>query len=961
MRVVRHLIAASLLTTLVLGTWHIAAGSAAAVASVGDEPQEGGLRGMFQQMAAIGSVYDLSALRNLQRVDALIDQTYVDPQRIDFSKMFRSSLGAIEAQVPGALLDLDEKGERLQVEVGGYRTTLTVQKLSSFANLEAELRRVAAILEAHVDSKEVPFPEIEYAIINGVLATLDPHSVFLPPEGSKKMEEDNEGEFGGLGITINIEDGQLTIQYPLEDTPAKRAGLQANDKIIRIEGEETLNMDLEDAVSKMRGAPGTKITITVARESWDTPQDISLIRDRIKPAQVWGVALEGGVAYIRIDQFHGQVETQLDETLNRLTREAGGSLKGVVLDLRDNPGGYLHQAVAVVDRFLAKGVIVATVERNGKNREEKLAREPGTEPAYPMVVLMSGTSASASEIVAGALKNQERAIVIGERSFGKGSVQNLYPFSDESRLKLTVARYLTPGDHSIQSIGIPPDIALDASLVAPPVELKRKWANTDPNAKLMGNPRISLFRRDHYLEEADLEGALQSSEEAGAGPVYSLRYLEPDPAKEDEVRTDRKDVRRDFEVMFARDVLLAAQGSRRADVLRDAERVVNSRLKAEEERVEKAFKEQGINWSACSNPGSASVAMDLKVKGDGVLNPGNLEEVQLTVTNTGNVPLCRTVVKSKSGNDMLDGMEFYVGRLEPGQTRTDVRKIALEEGYPTEISGVDLKMVDVNGAELASGTSEVRSEGLALPRYAWSWTFDDKVGGDGDGIAEVGETVNVNVSATNVGAGPGGELVIAIKKGDGLGKCVVLKQGTFSIPNLAPGASGSGVLSFQVVAQAEELKDMPFELRITEKERYDYASIIKASFTAYYTQSETLHVPFDRAPAAGKRETPNIELTRVPELRVTDGRVTISGVATDEAGIRDVIIYQGDNKVAYADGGKGLKSVPFSATAELKDGNNLIVVLVRDVNGLTTTRAVDVYHPPVKTAAGAAAPATTPG
>jgi hypothetical protein len=250
---------------------------------------------------------------------------------------------------------------------------------------------------------------------------------------------------------------------------------------------------------------------------------------------------------------------------------------------------------------------------------------------------------------------------------------------------------------------------------------------------------------------------------------------------------------------------------------------------------------------------------------------------------------------------------------------------------------------------------------LALPRYAWSWTVDDKVGGDGDGIAEVGETVSVKVTATNVGPGVGGDLLVAIKKGDGLGKSVVLKQGTFSLPDMAPGASGSGELSFQVVSQPEDLKDMPFELRITEKERYDYASIIKAQFTTYYTQSETLHLPFDRAAAAGQRETPKIELTRVPELRVTDGRVTISGVATDEAGIRDVIIYQGDNKVAYADGGKGLKSVPFSATAELKDGNNLIVVLVRDVNGLTTTRAVDVYHPPVKTAAGVAPVGTPPG
>jgi carboxyl-terminal processing protease len=893
-------------------------------------------------MAALGTGYDLSALHNLQRVDALVDQQYVDPERIDYDKMYRAALVAMERQIPDVLLELDAKSERLSVEVGSYRTSLVVQKLTSFAVMESELRRIAAILEEHVDKKEIPFPDIEYAIINGVLSTLDPHSIFLPPEGSKKMEEDNEGEFGGLGITINIEDGQLTIQYPLEDTPAWKAGLQSGDRIVKIEGEGTLNMDLDEAVSKMRGAPDTKITITIMREGFDAPRDFTLVRAKIKPSQVWGVALEGGIGYVRIDQFHAQVEAQLDEVLQRLERESGGKLKGLVLDLRENPGGYLHQAVAVVDRFLKSGTIVSTVERNGRNREEKAARETGVEPDYPMIILMSGTSASASEIVAGALKNQERAAIMGERSFGKGSVQNLYPFSDESRLKLTVARYLTPGDHSIQGIGIPPDIELNGAVVAPPIDL--------PAFKAKSGPRISIFHRDHYMEEADLEGHLSNSEaEAAGSAVYSLSYLAPDP-KDQEQRTDRKDVRKDIEVMLARDVLLATHGSRRADVLKDAERIVSARAKTEETRVIEAFRTLGIDWKVCAAPQSADVEMKLSIGGDGYLDPGILEEVTLSVTNKGTVPLCQSVVKSVSGNDALSGLEYYLGRIEPGQTRSYTTKVVIDKGYPSEVADVALTLVNAGGTRLAEGTARVESRGVALPRYGWSWKLSDAAGpdgkgGDGDGIAEPGELISVLVDVTNLGAGKGGELVVSLKK-DGIGKSVELVAGTFTIPDLAPGAKASGTLSFRYVAKPEEFTELPFELKIRDTQAYDYASMLKAGFSAYYNQTDKLVVPLSGSFPSASRETPAITISRKPELVAQEGRVTISGVATDEAGIRDVIIYHAGKKIAYAGGGNGLKSVPFTATAELQDGVNLIVVLVRDIHGMTSTQAVDVFKPP---------------
>ena len=311
----------------VLTSYHFAAGAAPRLASASsdgdDQPSAGGVAEMIRQMAALGGGYRLSSLKNLSFGDDYIVQNYVDPQRIDYAVMYRSALDAVERRVPQVLLRLENGDRRLHVAVGNYTTVLTVQELGSVSAMEAELKRVAVILEEHLDKKDIPHEDVESAMINGVLQTLDPHSVFLQPDNSKKMEEDNEGEFGGLGITIVLVEGQLTIEYPLEETPADRAGLRAQDRITRIEGESTINMDLEEAVSKMRGPPGSPVTITVERDSWEAPKDFTIVRDKIKASRVKGELLEGGIAWVYINQFHLQVESQLEEVLARLAREAG--------------------------------------------------------------------------------------------------------------------------------------------------------------------------------------------------------------------------------------------------------------------------------------------------------------------------------------------------------------------------------------------------------------------------------------------------------------------------------------------------------------------------------------------------------------------------------------------------------------------------------------------------------------
>jgi carboxyl-terminal processing protease len=339
------------------------------------------------------------------------------------------------------------------------------QELKLFTDVLSIVRR------SYVE--EVPMKDLIYGAINGMLSSLDPHSSFMPPDVYKEMKVDTQGEFGGLGIEITIRDHVLTIVSPIEDTPAFRAGLQAGDQIIKIDEEFTKDMTIMDAVKKMRGPKGTKVTITVMREGFDKPKDFTLVRELIKIQSVKAKTLEDGFGYVRLTQFQERTADDLEKALAQLHQNNPQGLDGLILDLRNNPGGLLDQAVKVADHFLDKGLIVYTEGREEGSNMKFAAHQDGTEPGYPMVVLINGGSASASEIVAGALHDHERAVIMGTQSFGKGSVQTVMSLSDSSGLRLTTALYYTPAGISIQAKGITPDI------VVRPMEVKEAKEGED--------------------------------------------------------------------------------------------------------------------------------------------------------------------------------------------------------------------------------------------------------------------------------------------------------------------------------------------------------------------------------------------------------------------------------------------------------------------------------------------------
>ena len=345
-------------------------------------------------------------------------------------------------------------------------TNVSAVPREDYESLETFTNILSIVKKNYVE--EVETKKLVNGAINGMLNSLDPHSAFLTPELYKELQMDTQGRFGGLGIEITIKNGVLTVVSPIEDTPAARAGVKPGDMIFKIEDEFTKDMTLVDAVKKMRGPKGSKITISIKREGVPELINVPLVRDTIRVQSVRSRVLEEGYGYVRLAQFQERSDRDLQRALEKLAAEKGG-IKGLVLDLRNNPGGLLTQAVRIADFFLDSGLIVYTEGRIEAQKQKYFAQKEGSWMDFPMVVLVNGGSASASEIVAGALQDHKRAVVLGTKTFGKGSVQTILPLDDSSALRLTTARYFTPKGRSIQASGIVPDIVMENT---PPQEAK---------------------------------------------------------------------------------------------------------------------------------------------------------------------------------------------------------------------------------------------------------------------------------------------------------------------------------------------------------------------------------------------------------------------------------------------------------------------------------------------------------
>jgi carboxyl-terminal processing protease len=742
--------------------------------------------------------YDLSAHQTLSRVILLIRENYVEPDRVKPADMFMAALDYIQRSVAEVMVDDSAAPSRIVVSVGGVAQAFDVGGLDQLWEVTMALRDIFRFLQAHV-AGETAQRNIEYAAVNGMLSTLDPHSVLLKPESSDEMRMSTRGEFGGLGIVISLRDGALTIISPIEGTPASAVGLKSRDKIVKIGEESTVNMGLDEAVQRLRGEPDSRVDISVQRKGWSEPRAFALTRAIIKIESVSGKLLDGGVGYVKVKSFQGNTFDDLQAHLERLKKEHQGQpLKGLVLDLRNNPGGLLDQAILVSDRFIEKGPLVITVGEGNRRREVRNAKKDADDMTYPMVVLLNGGSASASEIVSGALKNHDRAVVIGQQSFGKGSVQVLYDFKeDRSALKLTVAQYLTPGDLSIQSLGVVPDVLVEPAVIEPAgirVFVDDESPREKDLAKHLEQHGVSkLVTSSHKLYHLVREEALDGND-AAAGKGRDVE------AEMDATLAQATGAfEYDFEVALAHDVLRQTRALSRPQMLTDAQALLAQRAKQEDGRIAQRMGELGVDWREGPNVGEANVAIRLSSSAQAnAIVAGETLRLTGEVENRGEAPLYRVWAASQSDNPLLKNLEFAFGYLPPGGKKRWSVDVKLPKDL---VARADEVALAPGGAHAGTGAGRAFVTIVEQPKPEFSFTsLLEDAAGNQDGCLQAGEAVTLMVDVANVGTGVAEEAVVIVKNLSG--QSIFLDSGRAHLGRLAPGEHKKARLTFQVYGKS---------------------------------------------------------------------------------------------------------------------------------------------------------------
>lgn len=842
-----------------------------------------------------------------------VARDYLDPQRIEPQKMYTAALDQVQRLVPEVLITYPKARASL-VTVGVATKQFRTGAISSLGDLRRALTGILTFIDEHYTGT-IEKPDIEYAAIEGMLAELDPHSAFLSPKVYREFRVGTRGEFGGLGIVISIKDGNLTVISPLEGTPAWRAGIKARDEIIQIGDESTINMSLTDAVNKLRGKVGTKVSIVVRRPGRPAPFGVTLTRARINIDSVQHTMIrESGknIGYIKLKSFQGNTDEDFAKALADLAATA--PLDGLILDMRNNPGGLLSQAIDIADHFLGKGIIVKTVGARGQVMDLENARPLDLQSDYPLIVLINEGSASASEIVAGALMKNNRALTMGHRSFGKGTVQTIFEIGNDSAVKLTIAEYLPAGTMSIQSVGVTPDIELVLTTVS--------------------REKMDLID-DVVTTESDLEKHLGTNKDKLPKAPHRIRFFEPYEKEDLEALRAREyikkpEVEKDFAVKLAAKLLATVSSSSRSKMLKQAD-VPLATARAEQQGVIKEHLARlGIDWSRAPENHTTSllkVAYNLR-KANAVVSrahAGSKVEIELTATNIGDAPYSQLVAVGQSKSVLLKNREFVFGKLLPGQTRSWRVPIEIPQAMPTQDLTMEVSFHEKHGNVPQSVNAIIPITGAPSPRFAFTYRLR---GTSARTNLANGRDLHLVVTATNLGKGASSkETVMTLANKSG--KKVFIRKGRAVLGALAPGAKRSSTFVFSTASSFDE-PQMKLELSILDPKTL---TVLTKEFTVaarggmLTPASNTLHQP------------PEIILGNF--TRATDApEMTLSGTIKDTDAIRDYYIFVGNKKVAYAPNADGSALMPLNAKLPLEEGNNTVAIAARDRYDLTGRKII---------------------
>ncbi len=854
------------------------------------------------------------SLKVLPTVMHYVKRYYATQSAIKPKTMLVAGVGRLEKTLDEVLVDFPdgENSSSFRVQVLKDEKTFDMTKVTNLETLTDTMEEVFQFIKPRLVSKDPSIQNVEYAVIDEMLETLDHHSGIITPQVYKEFMVETEGSFGGLGIVIGIRNGQLTVIAPIEGTPAYNLGIKPNDKIVQIEDESTVNMSLIEAVGKLRGPKGTSANVYIMREGFPEPKRFSIVRDTIKIESVEAFNIGDRVGYVRIRDFQRNTLDSLKAGLRSLKKN-DNNLRGIILDLRGNPGGLLDQAERISNLFLKNGVIVTTW--TGDSKKPYRAIPDDFEFGGKIVILADFGSASASEILAGALKNNERAVLVGERTFGKGSVQQIFELNDGSALKLTIAHYLTPGDISIQDIGITPDIELDPVMVS-----------TD---KPFDTPS-----QDRLREQLDGQKRTNvESKESKEKPIYSIIYLEtPKEIKQDGEETPeealsreekRKKIENDFSIKVAKDILSGSNSLLRKEILGQIQGEIKQISESEGKKIQERWQKTGIDWSVSDNA-SATHGISVKITpSPAMAKSGEKLRIRAEVENTGAAPIYRLRAMTKSDNPVFDGKEFIFGKLAPGEKRQWNVTFEIPKGAITREDEISLNFEDAYKTTLPDFKFKVETGGLPRPVFAFNYEIvdDGRFGssGNGNGIAEPGEIVGLLVRVKNSGGGSSEKSTLALK--DLSGGSVFLKTGRSGLDQLNPG----------------EVKEATFTFTVRKPEFDLELGILDETFREGLI--DKIHFPQKTATIGTFDEPPYITISN-PPLSTMSQEVTLNGSVRDKEGVTLVSVFVGDDKVALLPSDS--KEVPISAKVKLNKGTNLITILAKDKGGLVSRESIVV-------------------
>lgn len=768
--------------------------------------------------ARLVPAHDATELRILDWALWNVSKYYVEPKRIDPKAMTMAGLEALENTIAEVLVEPQGDGKRVRIRVGTAEQEFQIGEVEALWAVGPHVREVFRFVNRNTELTEDEQRKAEYAIVAGVLGTLDPHTNLLRPHDFAEMKASTKGSFGGLGIEVGMREGAITVIRVIDGNPASKVDMQAGDRIVQISSESTVTMTLNEAVGRLRGAAGTAVVLYVLRDGLERPKKLRITRATIKLDSVIGDILHttdaNGVAHkvglVKIPRNFAQTTgKELRTKLDLFEKE---NVDGVVLDLRDNPGGLLNAAVEVADAFLDSGTIVSTVGVSSP-REESRANDRYDFPNKPLVVLVDQGSASASEIVAGALRNLGRAVIIGRRTFGKGSVQVLHERKASDRelaLKLTIAQYLTPGDVSIQSVGVSPDL-----------ETIPVW---------IGKEQISYFGRGRFdlLREESLASHLESdtakAQKISFGPLHFLDRgsLAKDGTKKPSSKLKLEDatgdkrsklILEDPEVRIATELIMWAPSSDRDELLAKMKEFVDGETAKEQLRISSSLTARDVDWSAGPKPTAGAAKLRVTVssdKSDNVIKGGQRGTFTVTVANVGDAPAYQVRGITDSDYRYFDERELFFGRIEAGTSKSYKLKLSVSEHELSRTDRIDLHLSEQHGAKLAAGSAtslDISAEGLPRPQFAYGYQILDNpslgkgISGNGDGMLQVGERVKLRVDISNQGEGPALDTWVTLR--NRAGEALFLHTGRERLKEMQPGDTRVVELDFEVRSKPE--------------------------------------------------------------------------------------------------------------------------------------------------------------